>query len=458
MAFRLPRITCGLRSLCPGQNPALNPLPDGLKIRATIGYPETGPLRITWRNVLEIPMSVIHRLAGAAYGTHLGDQIALVSVPLVAALVFDASAELIGILVACQSMAHLLGSIPFGMLVDRRQLRSLAIASSLIALLGFTGAGLGVWIGSIIWFGVSITLAGFGTVLFTLSALSILPKAVPPAGLARANAAIETPRALCSFAVPLIIGLIVARVSPPLIYAAAACAALGALAFTTSLPRFETSQAPRVSRITQILEGGRYVVAHKLLLAISFCAIFWNLAFAALLVVLVPAIRDIYHFDPGSFGIALSAFGLAAFTGAWLSGRIADKLAPRAVLLFGPGSSAIAAACLTQIGPGSPDILLYACFFGLGFGPAMWLIAQNSVRQLVTPPALLGRVNAVIQTAIYGIRPLGALIGGAVAGAAGPEAGIVFVALAFAASFAVSLFSGLRSVASYESLKAPEVA
>ena len=56
-------------------------------------------------------MSVIHRLAGAAYGTHLGDQIALVSVPLVAALAFNASAELIGLLVACQSMAHLLGSM-----------------------------------------------------------------------------------------------------------------------------------------------------------------------------------------------------------------------------------------------------------------------------------------------------------------------------------------------------------
>lgn len=399
-------------------------------------------------------MSVIHRLAGAAYGTHLGDQIALVSVPLVAALAFNASAELIGVLVACQSMAHLLGSIPFGMLVDRRQLRSLAIASALISLCGFTGAAFGVWAGNVVWFGASITLAGFGTVLFALSALSILPKAVPPAGLARANAAIETPRALCSFAVPLIVGLIVAKVAPPLIYAAAACAALGALAFTASLPTFETSQAPRVSRISQILEGGRYVLAHKLLLAISLCAIFWNLAFAALLVVLVPTIRDIYHFDPGAFGVALSAFGLAAVSGSWLSGRIAGKIAPSFILLFGPGSSAIAAACLTQIGPGSPDYLLYACFFGLGFGPSMWLITRNSVRQLVTPPALLGRVNAVIQTAIYGVRPLGALIGGTVAGAAGPEVGIGFVALAFAASFGVSLFSGLRRVVSYESLKA----
>ena len=135
-------------------------------------------------------MSVIHRLAGAAYGTHLGDQIALVSVPLVAALAFDASAELIGLLVACQSLAHLLGSIPFGILVDSRQLRSLAVASSLIALSGFSGAGMSVWFGTVVWFGASITLAGFGTVLFVLTALSILPKVVPPSSLAKANAAI----------------------------------------------------------------------------------------------------------------------------------------------------------------------------------------------------------------------------------------------------------------------------
>ena len=301
--------------------------------------------------------------------------------------------------------------------MDSRQLRSLAVASSLIALSGFSGAGPGVWLGTVVWFGASITLAGFGTVLFVLTALSILPKVVPSSRLAHANAAIETPKALSSFAVPFIVGLAVAQVSAPLIFAAAACAALGALAFTTSLPKFGMNPAPRASRISRILEGGRYVLSHKLLIAISVCAIFWNLAFAALLVVLVPAIREIYHFDPGTFGIALSAFGLAAVSGSWLSGRIAGKVAPNFILLFGPGSSVIAATGLTQIGSGSSDILFYVCFFGLGFGPSMWLIAQNSVRQLVTPPALLGRVNAVIQTAIYG-APLGALIGGAVAGVA----------------------------------------
>lgn len=403
-------------------------------------------------------MSVIHRLSGAAYGTHFADQIALVSVPLLAALAFDASPQTIGVLVACQSMAHLLGSIPFGIMVDRCQLRTLAIASSLISLVGFTGAAVGVYLDNMIGFAIAITLAGFGVVLFGLTALSILPKVVPVTGLTKANSAIEIPRALCSFAVPLIIGLIVARVSAPLVFAAAGVGALVALTFSTSLPRIESAPKQQAAIFRQIIEGGQYVVRHRLLLPISLCAIFWNLAFAALLVVLVPTIQQLYHFDPGTFGIALSCFGLAAVFGSWLAGRFAHQIAPSIILLFGPGSSAIAALGLMSIGPQGSEIQLYACYFLMGFGPSMWLIAQNSVRQLVTPPAMLGRVNAVIQTAIYGIRPLGALTGGFVVGVAGPQAGIVLVALAFTASFAISLFSGLRRVTSYSSLKAADPA
>jgi hypothetical protein len=34
----------------------------------------------------------------------------------------------------------------------------------------------------------------------------------------------------------------------------------------------------------------------------------------------------------------------------------------------------------------------------------LWLICQITVRQLVTPAPLMGRVNATVQTAIYGVR------------------------------------------------------
>jgi len=400
-------------------------------------------------------LSVIHRISGAALGTHFADQIALVSVPLVAALAFGASAQTIGLLVACQSTAHLLGSIPFGILVDQQQLRSLAISSSLISLVAFSGAALSILAGSLVWFAVAITLAGFGVVLFSLTALSILPRTARPGALVKANAAVEIPRAMCSFAVPLAIGLAIGRVPVWSVFAIACLGSLLALKLNISLPKFDVTPKPKTAVLQRICDGGRYVIGHNFLRPIALCSILWNLAFAALLVVLVPTIRELYRFAPGSFGFALSAFGLAAVCASSLSGKLTGHIAPSVILLFAPGSSVIATAGLMLIGPDTNQLWLYACFFLLGFGPSMWLIAQNSLRQLVTPPAMLGRVNAVIQTAIYGVRPLGALIGGLLAGGFGAHAGLTFVVGAYALSFLVSLFSGLRSVGSYQALYVP---
>nr|WP_299154296.1 MFS transporter [uncultured Tateyamaria sp.] len=179
---------------------------------------------------------------------------------------------------------------------------------------------------------------------------------------------------------------------------------------------------------------------------------FWNFAFAALIVVLVPVIRDIYAMDPGAFGISLSAFGLGSILGTWTMKRFSDHIRPNVILLFGPGSSVIAVLGMAMILTGSAPVFLYACTFVLGFGHSMWLVTQDSVRQLVTPSERLGRVNAVIQTAIYGIRPVGALAGGLLAGSLGPQAGIFFVVLGYTASFFAALFRGLRGVRSYREL------
>lgn len=398
-------------------------------------------------------MSALRRLTSAAYGTHFADQIALVSVPLVAALAFDAAPQTIGVLVACQSMAHLLGSLPFGILVDRRPLRGLAMASAMASLMGFAAAAFSIFFGAVVWFGAAITLAGFGVVLFSLTALSILPRSTGSEGLAKANAAIEVPRALCAFAVPLTVGLVISDVPAWAIFAAACAGSAFALVQSRRLPKFDVAPPKNSPVGAQIVQGGSYVARHRLLLPISLCAIFWNFGFAALLVVLVPAIQNVFEFAPGAFGIALAAFGLAGVCGSMLARQFAHLMVPSAVLIFGPGSSFIATAGVLAIDADTSEIWLYACFFLLGFGPSMWLIAQNSVRQLVTPAEMLGRVNAVIQTTIYGIRPLGAVVGGLVAGTFGAQTALALVVGAFAVSAAVPLLSDLRKIARYDALK-----
>jgi hypothetical protein len=106
-----------------------------------------------------------------------------------------------------------------------------------------------------------------------------------------------------------------------------------------------------------------------------------------------------------------------------------------ATLIFGPAVSVVGMALFVKM----PAL----GFFLIGFGPMLWLICQTTVRQLVTPQHLQGRVNATVQTAIYGVRPLGALAAGAVASVAGLEAALAMVAVGFAMSTLVIVISPL---------------
>ncbi|WP_120504899.1 MFS transporter [Sulfitobacter mediterraneus] len=397
--------------------------------------------------------NAVTTLTRAAAAMHFADQMALVAVPILAALVFDATAQTIGLLVACQSLAHLLGSLPFGLLVDRHDLRRLALVSVGISVVGAAGAAAGIAFETLLLFGASITLAGFGVVLFGLSALSILPRAEPVSALAAANARIELPRAFNAFLVPLAVGVIATGDSALWLFPLAVLVLIWGMQQLRGLPYFEARKlTEQLSLIKQLRDGVHFVAGHSLLLSVALCAIFWNFAFAALLVAMVPAVQTLFEAPAGAFGIAMAFFGLGGFLGTWTIRRIGAWVRPNIVLLFGPGSSALAMGVVYVAAQAQAIVPLYIGFFFVGFGPAMWLIAQNSLRQVVAPPQMLGRINAVIQTAIYGVRPIGALVAGTVVGALGPQVGLALALAAFALSFAACLFSGLRRVTSFAAL------
>jgi predicted MFS family arabinose efflux permease len=401
-------------------------------------------------------MRALDRLVASSYGMNIADQIALVAVPIVAATAFGAGASTIGLLVACQSMAHLVGSLPFGVLVDRIQPRSAVLASAVLSLIGFAAAALAIAAGEILPFAGAIALAGLGIVLYGLASLSILPRIVTQGELTSANAAISLPRSVASLAVPLALGLALDRAGAAAVFWAAAACALSALVLTVRLPVFPLRPVQREALAVRLAKGAGFVLRHPMLLPITFCAVFWNFAFSMLVVLAVPVITQAHGGEATLFAGAMAAFGLASVAGIFVAGRLANRIAPRVVLMFGPGSSAIAALMLLVLPQGDPGPLLLTAFFVLGFGPSMWLVTQNTVRQLVTPAQMLGRVNAVIQTAIYGTRPLGALAAGAIGTAFAPQTGLVVVAALFALSFAVVLASRLTTVTDYGALAIAE--
>jgi predicted MFS family arabinose efflux permease len=195
--------------------------------------------------------------------------------------------------------------------------------------------------------------------------------------------------------------------------------------------------------LAAIREGADFAVRHALLRGIALCAIFWNFAFFALMAVAIPFAFERLGLDAKTTGLAQSGYGLGLIAGALSAGRIVARFEPRVILVAGPALSVVAAAVLLIAPYRGGAVAFGLAFFLVGFGPMLWLICQTSIRQLVTPPLLLGRVAATIQVAIYGVRPIGALAGGAVASLFGVDMAMLLVLGAFALSLAVPLASAL---------------
>lgn len=390
-------------------------------------------------------------LLGASAGTHAADQLALATLPLTASLMLGAGPDLLGLLVAAQSAAWLVVSLPAGAWIDRFRRRRLLIAALALGLGASIAAVVAAAAGQAALLGLAAFIGASGTVIYVLGSVSLLPGLVPPTDLPRANARLELARAVVSLAAPFAAGLLAQHLSPTWGYGLAGLGAALALACILALP-----DAPAPSAVTRrpslwasIQAGARFVMGHELLRGISLCAIFWNFAFFALLALWAPLAFGPLGLDPARMGIAQSGYGAGLILGALVAPAVSRRLPPLATLIFGPAVSIVAAA-LFLIAPTATGAALPAAgFFLIGFGPMLWLICQTTVRQLVTPSGMMGRVNATVQTAIYGVRPLGALAGGIVAAEAGLQIALVLVAVSFVLStlaVALSPLARLRTL------------
>jgi predicted MFS family arabinose efflux permease len=384
-------------------------------------------------------------LLGAAAGTHAADQVALATLPLTATLVLGAGPDLLGLLVAAQSAAWLLVSLPAGAWIDRLPRRRMLVVALALGLTASLVAVAAAATGHAVLLGFAAVAGASGTVVFVLTSVSMLPGLVAASDLPRSNARLELARAVVSLAAPFVAGLLAQHLSPTWGYALAALGAALALLCVLALPdgSAPATGAGRPTLVSAIRLGTDFVVRNALLRGISLCAIFWNFAFFALLAVWAPLALGPLGLDPAHMGFAQSTYGAGLILGALVAPVSARRLPPLLTLIFGPAVSVVAAFLFLAAPSVSGFALSAVGYFLIGFGPMLWLICQTTVRQLVTPSALMGRVNATVQTAIYGVRPLGALAGGLVAAHAGLYQALMMIALAFSLSTLVIILSPL---------------
>ncbi|TAM50377.1 MAG: MFS transporter [Paraburkholderia sp.] len=384
-----------------------------------------------------------HRLAWSNLAAQSAEQIGLAATPMVAVFVLGAGAGQTGWLQTAQTLPFLLFSIVLGVWADQASRKKLMAGAEAVRCTALLAVFAGVVFGklSLSLLAVCGFIGACGTVAYNVAAPSLITALVQRSAWATANGRTELARSVAYSAGPALGGLLVGTIGGSCAFLVAAGLSASAALLLAGIA--EPVRAPNRQRrfVSELHEGAAFVTGNPLLRAIALTAVLFNLGFFVIQAVYVPYASHQLGLSPAWVGATLAAYGAGMIAGALVAPRVMARLRFGQVIVVGPlcGLAASLTLCATVFVP-SPW-LAGAAYFQLGVGPILWVIGSTTLRQAITPEAMLGRVSALISTATYGARPLGALIGAMLAGAAGVKPCLFVAALAFAAQALVILRS-----------------
>ena len=350
----------------------------------------------------------------------LGDQIALLALPLVAVLVLDAGAGQMGLLTAAALLPHLLFSLPAGVWLDRvASRRRVMIASDLAraALVGTIPLAYALDVLTLAQLYAVAFVAGSFAVLFDLSYPTLFVSLATRDRYIEGNSLVHGSRSFSFVAGPSLSGLLVAVFSAPIALLGDAVSFLVSALFLGRVhaeePPIEHEDEPglraRVSTGLRFIGGN--AIFRPTLIAVATLN-FFNYAFQALFVLYATRTLGV---EPGTLGLVLGVGAVGGLLGAVTAGRIGRALGVGRAFLLGCVLFPLPLV-LVPLAEG-PEwlviIMLFLAEFGSGFGVMILDINAGSMMFALTPDRLRSRATGAFNFVNWGIRPLGALAGGA---------------------------------------------
>ncbi|SFF85906.1 Predicted arabinose efflux permease, MFS family [Actinacidiphila alni] len=352
----------------------------------------------------------------------LGDQITFLAVPLAAVLVLHADAAQMGWLSMAGLLPALLFSLPAGAWADRRgRRRRTMIAADLLraALMATLPVGYALGVLTLAQLYAVAFAVGTLAVVFDVCNATLFVSLVRPAEYVRGNALTSGSRAFSFVAGPSVGGLLVQILAAPLALLADAVSYLFSAGLLARIAPVEPPPAePRKGHFSA---GLRFIARSRVmrpLVAAAATVNFFNFVFHTLVVLYAV---DRLGLNAGVLGLVIGAGAVGSVIGAVLTGRItrAIGVGPTVVL----GFIGFPAPLILIPLAGGPEPLLLAAFFTAefvsGFGLMLLDIGSGALQSAVIPDALRSRVSGAFRTVNYGVRPLGALVGGTLGSAIG---------------------------------------
>ena len=346
----------------------------------------------------------------------VGDQITLIALPLVAVLELDANASQMGLLTAAALVPNLLFSLHAGAWIDRRgKRRQMMIATALGRAVLLASIPLAYVIGvlSFAQLYVASFLVGTLSVLFFVAYSTLFVSLVPRSRYLEANSLLHGSRALSFVAGPSVGGLLVQALSAP---GALVADAVSFLASAFSLNSISPAEPPTEEPQRGHVKAGIRYIRNSPIVRASLLATatinFFNFIFWALFILYATQALEV---RPSLLGLVLGAASIGGVIGSLIAGRLSRTIG------VGP---AFAVGCVVFPAPlvlvplaGGAHwrivALLFAAEFLSGLGVMVLDITAASIKAALVPDRLRARVSGAYMLVNYGVRPIGALVGGA---------------------------------------------
>jgi MFS family permease len=408
-------------------------------------------------------------LWGAEGISAVGSQVTLIAVPLTAVAYLRSSAFDVGALQAAAFLPIIVVGLVAGAVVDRissvRLLRVTNWSRGLLIGLVPTLAAAGVLN---IWLLAAISLAASTFAVFgDLGVQSALPDTVAVDSLVTANARMTFAQAVAQTIGPASAGALVgALTAPNAVIVDAASFGLAAVLMQAVPAGVAARRPPRHgpgSLRAQIREGLRFVAKHPMLRAVVIAAGALNLFSGMLLALEILFMSRSLHISSQVIGLIFTVQGIVAVAAALAAARLSGRIGVGRSLILGLLAEG-AGALLFSFAAGPPLVAIVIVTLANAVNALvspLFNVNSISLRQAITPKDMLGRVNSSARMMIMGSRPVGSLIGGALAGPLGIRPVLVIAAVGMIGSgswLATTPVRRVRQMSDAQVLGAPGVA
>ena len=344
-----------------------------------------------------------------------GGQVSLLALPLSAAVLLHAAPTQMGLLTAMEIVPFVLFSLPTGVWLDRVRKLPVYVIGELTVAAVMATVPVAWWLGflSMQWLYVVAFIVGAVNTTAGSAAQIVLTQIVPRERLVEAHAKNALASSTAEVTGPGAAGALIKMTGAPLALLADACLLLVSASILRGVRVKETPSRSHARFWPAMRAGLNFVRGHRLLVTMATCVGIWQMCNqAAMVVQILFATRQLGLTERG-VGLSYVALGAGTVLASAIGYRVVRRVGngPTLVLGFavsGAGWLVLSLAPLNAFGIASYAYMLLS----FGVGAVFIFINFLSLRQSVTPAAMLGRMTSTMRWLILIPAGPGALLGG----------------------------------------------